>query len=161
MTTLSLDELEAYRQQNQERIQRANNTVHTPSELGEILKVIAANPNFKDKRWMTEKLDQLEAHETKIALLRALEADPDLFYKILMVGGAGATILALIVPDFTTNVQMPGLAIADYALIPAGLTASAFAGVMLAWPRVFGPDGIKFEGEATVLGLAGGTIKIG
>lgn len=137
------------------------------TDLGKAVAELAKNPKVS-QRFLSEKFNQLAEHEMKMGIIRMLREDPDSFYKLLIMGSAGIAILGWIGITFAEDHDgtLPGIAVsngaeASFVLIPAGLALGGFAALMLAFPRVFGPDGFKVEAEASVIGLAGGSIKIG
>lgn len=142
------------------------------TQSANVLIELAKNPAFKasesNKRYITEKLTELQDHEWRLALLDAVTSG-DTFYKVLLLGGAGVALfgtLGILIAESTQN-ELPGISVSNgtseaaFMLIPAGLGLSGYAALMLAWPRVFGADGFKIECEAAVVGLVGGSIKIG
>lgn len=100
-------------------------------------------------------------HELKMEILKTYQSDPDLFYKLLVVGGAGLTALfsALGItvkeldtskPVFGTGLQLPGLDSAIFGSM--GLTI--WAAMLLTIPKVFGEDGIQAKASGGGFGFS-------
>lgn len=135
----------------------------TNTLLAEVLARIASSGQLqeKDRRWLTERLNDAMAHERNMKILELLVTDDDAFYKVLFLGGAAASVLgaALGIVDTAvpSDVFPDGLAVAGLPLFVGGITTQVFAGIMLAIPRTFGDDGIQFTLEAGGFGYSGKT----
>lgn len=123
-----------------------------------------------DKRWITERINDMHQHERNMKMLEYLATDPDAFWKMILLGSMGITALGAafaIVPTLTpdTDVLPDGFAVAGLTLIPAGLAASVLAVIMLMPRQIFGENGVQFEIEAAagipIIGGGSGSLKIG
>ena len=120
-----------------------------------LLEAVKKNKMSRQERyWITSKIKEVQAHETQLELIRAYQNDPDLFYKLGLIGGGAAAVVGASLmgltsdgtdPDNNGGVMPSGLLLGEYALIPAGVSFSAFCAFMLAFPRIFGNDGIQLE----------------
>jgi len=163
----SCSDIEAMQMENYKRIKEMAASKHGPSDAAMILQALVSNPNFKcsNPRWLTERIKEVEDHEMRVMFFRALESDPDLFYKILLLGSAGTVFLGAMISAGTADSVIPDvieseLKVGGLVMIPAGITMGLYAAIMLAVPRVFGPNGIILEAEAGGFGIEG-SIKIG
>lgn len=117
--------------------------------------------NKQQRYWITKKLSQVMEHETNLEIIRAYQNDPDLFYKLALIGGGAVAVLGAALSGMTdsidkeNNILPGGLILGDMMLIPAGLTLSGFSAFMLAFPRVFGPNGIQFKASGGGWGMSG------
>lgn len=163
MTSLQSSDpnIEAMYIENMRRINAISQaSKHGPSDAAMVIAELVKNPNFSmdNQRWLTERITEIQDHEMRVMFFRALEADPDLFYKILLLGSAGVTFLGAmlasgVLPEsdaFGSEMKIGGL-----LLLPAGLTLGVFSAIMLAVPRTFGPDGIKLVVDAGGFGIEG------
>jgi len=148
---------------------------HSPS-LDTVATVLATLQNegkidSKDKRWITTRLNEIYDHERGMKILELLITDDEAFYKLLLLGGVGAaaigTALAMVLDTSDEDSVVPdGIIVAGLTIIPAGMTLTTFAALMLAPKRIFGDDGVQFEieGEADIPFVGGGTrgsLKVG
>lgn len=134
----------------------------------EVLSKLAAKDHIttKDRKWITSRLQEAMDHERQIRLLDNLITDPEAFFKILFIGGAAVTTLAaaygIVTPaiDANTKIFDEGVKVADLGILE-GMTITTYAALMLACPRVFGSDGIKFKADASIIGIGAGQLEFG
>lgn len=131
-----------------------------------LLKALEKKMTRQERYWVTSKMHEVMAHETNLELIRAYQNDPDLFWKLALLGGGALSVLGAALAgtqgssvDTSKDVLPGGLVLGEMMMIPAGLTLAGFSAFMLAFPRVFGADGIQmkvsgggwgFSGEAEV-----------
>lgn len=140
--------------------------------IADVLSRLSENKNLepRDKRWITERINDMHQHERNMKILEYLATEPDAYWKMILLGGMGVTALGAafsIVPTITpdTNMFPNGFVVAGLELIPAGLTLSVLAAIMLVPRQLFGEDGVQFEIEAAgsipIIGGGSGTLKVG
>jgi hypothetical protein len=79
------------------------------SEMQNVIASLSGNLNTKDKRWLSAQINKIQAHESKMAMMKWLAEDPEAkYYAGVILGSATAVAGAMISGDFS----LPGQ---DYA----------------------------------------------
>ncbi|GAI72559.1 unnamed protein product [marine sediment metagenome] len=129
----------------------------------------------KNKTWLTNKLKQAHTHEREMMLMKLYEADPDLFWKAGLLGGAALATLGAALGlvgvviggaagDSKGAVLGGGITLGGTVFFAGGFTVSTFSALMLAFPRLFGENGMQLEmslDSGAFGGFASGDFKVG